>query len=391
MAAAMLQPPSEPKSRGKEVVLRQLHSFLHFPIQFRRVTELTPASPRPSIGAQRSAIFRVVMSVFSIRHVTTYHYHQPVEFGAHRMMLRPRDDDDQKVIDAEIEITPKPKQLAWTLDAFGNHVAIARFADRAAELRFVSNIRLDHTPARFHGTEIKEFARTYPFSYVAEDRSSLESFIVPLSRQPEIDRWAHDFFARMVPPTCTNCSSTYGHHQADLQARSRHKKGVRDPFETLHLGSGSCRDLAMFMMRCTALRGIAARFVSGYLHLPDDGDDDDAAGGNTHAWVQVYVPGPGWVDFDPSGGGVGNENLHPRRGRASPSGGNPPARHMVRDGGGSLGHECRSKVKAAAAPTSKVAQCLDDGSLRGDLVLFWRHFICPDAKLRQRPWPESMG
>jgi transglutaminase-like putative cysteine protease len=249
------------------------------------------------------------MSVFSIRHVTTYHYHQPVEFGVHRMMLRPRDDDDQKVIYAEIEITPKPKQLAWTLDAFGNHVAIARFADRAAELRFVSNIRLDHTPAGFHATKIKDFARTYPFSYVAEDRSSLESFIVPLTRQPEIDRWGTRFFradgSADMHELLVNMTATI---KQTFKHGARHEKGVRDPLETLHLGSGSCRDLAMFMIALLRSRGIAARFVSGYLHLPDDGDDD-AAGGNTHAWVQVYVPGPGWVDFDPSGGGVGNENL----------------------------------------------------------------------------------
>ena len=72
------------------------------------------------------------------------------------------------------------------------------------------------------------------------------------------------------------------------------------------------------MIAALRSRGIAARFVSGYVHLTDD-DDDCAAGGNTHAWVQVYVPGPGWVDFDPSGGVVGNQNLirvavahHPR-------------------------------------------------------------------------------
>ena len=100
---------------------------------------------------------------------------------------------------------------------------------------------------------------------------------------------------------------------------SRHEKGIQDPVRTLNLGSGSCRDLAVLMIAALRSRGIAARFVSGYLHLPDDDDDDDVAGGNTHAWVQVYVPGPGWVDFDPSSGIVGNQNLirvaavhHPR-------------------------------------------------------------------------------
>jgi transglutaminase-like putative cysteine protease len=64
------------------------------------------------------------------------------------------------------------------------------------------------------------------------------------------------------------------------------------------------------MLMIAALRslGIAARFVSGYLHLADD-DDDSFSGGNTHAWVQVYVPGPGWIDFDPSSGMVGNQDL----------------------------------------------------------------------------------
>ena len=52
------------------------------------------------------------MPILSVRHVTTYRYRRPVAFGEHRMMLRPRDDDDQKVIEAELEITPRPKQLA---------------------------------------------------------------------------------------------------------------------------------------------------------------------------------------------------------------------------------------------------------------------------------------
>ena len=88
---------------------------------------------------------------------------------------------------------------------------------------------------------------------------------------------------------------------------SRHEKGTRDPTKTLQIGSGSCRDLAMLMIAALRSLGIAARFVSGYLNLDDD--DDHVTGGNTHAWVQVYVPGPGWIDFDPSSGVVGNQNL----------------------------------------------------------------------------------
>jgi transglutaminase-like putative cysteine protease len=95
---------------------------------------------------------------------------------------------------------------------------------------------------------------------------------------------------------------------------SRHEEGIQDPEQTLALGSGSCRDVAVLMIAALRSRGIAARFVSGYVHLIDDDEDCRALnaeinGGNTHAWVQVYVPGPGWVDFDPAAGLPENHNL----------------------------------------------------------------------------------
>ena len=89
------------------------------------------------------------------------------------MMLRPRDDVDQKVLEFELEITPAPSQLTWTRDIFGNQVATARFGEWASELRFESTIRLEHTPAGFPEADIEDFARTYPFAYGAEDRLSL--------------------------------------------------------------------------------------------------------------------------------------------------------------------------------------------------------------------------
>jgi transglutaminase-like putative cysteine protease len=259
------------------------------------------------------------MPILSIRHVTTYHYNQPVAFGEHRMMLRPRDDDDQKVFETGLKITPRPRQLAWTQDSFGNHVATAHFADRACELRFVSNIRLDHAPVDFCATDIKDFARTYPFAYAAEDSFGLERFIRPLSPHPAIDRWSSTFFRKDgsadTHELLVDITRTI---RRTVEHVSRHEKGIQAPARTLKLGRGSCRDLAVLMIAALRLRGIAARFVSGYVHLADD-DDDCATGGNTHAWVQVYVPGPGWVDFDPSGGIVGNQNLirvavahHPR-------------------------------------------------------------------------------
>jgi transglutaminase-like putative cysteine protease len=259
------------------------------------------------------------MSILSISHVTTYHYSRPVAFGEHRLMLRPRDDSDQKIIEAELEITPSPKQIAWARDGFGNHVATAHFGGRARELRFVSRIRLDHTSRDFSAADIESFALTYPFAYAPEDRPGLIRFMQPLSPHPAIDLWSATFFRKDGSADTREllCEMTRTIRRT-FRHVSRHEKGIQEPAATLHLGSGSCRDLAVLMIAALRARGIAARFVSGYLHLADD-DDDCAEGGNTHAWLQVYVPGPGWVDFDPSGGSVGNKNLirvavahHPR-------------------------------------------------------------------------------
>jgi transglutaminase-like putative cysteine protease len=249
------------------------------------------------------------MPILTIRHVTTYHYRQPVAFGEHRMMLRPRDDDDQKVLESDLEITPEPSRLSWTLDRFGNHVATARFAERAAKLRFASTIRLDHAPGSFRAADIEDFARTHPFAYAAEDRSGLARFIAPLSPHPKVDRWAGRFLRddgsadthELLVDMTETIRRTFKHV-------ARHENGIQAPVRTLQLASGSCRDLAVLMIAALRSLGIAARFVSGYLHVADDDDDHDT-GGNTHAWVQVYVPGPGWVDCDPSSGMVGNENL----------------------------------------------------------------------------------
>jgi transglutaminase-like putative cysteine protease len=249
------------------------------------------------------------MPILTIRHVTTYHYKQPVAFGDHRMMLHPRDDGDQKVLESQLNITPGPSQLTWAQDTFGNHVATARFADRASELRFESALRVDQAPAGFRAVDIVEYARAYPFAYAAEDSPGHVHFTTRPSAHPMLDRWAASFLREdgsaethdlLVDMTQT-IRRTFKHV-------ARHEKGTLDPIETLKGASGSCRDLAMLMIAALRSLGIAARFVSGYLHLADD-DDDCFTGGNTHAWVQAYIPGPGWVDFDPSSGMIGNQNL----------------------------------------------------------------------------------
>jgi len=249
------------------------------------------------------------MPILTIRHVTTYRYKQAVAFGEHRLMLRPRDDDDQKILEFGLEIKPEPSRITWIQDIFGNHVANACFADLASELRFESTVRLDHASTVLREADIEDFARTYPFAYEADERTRLARFIEPSCACPPLDRWAASFLrpdgSADVRDLLVDMTQTI---KRTFKHLARHEKGIQDPARTLQLMSGSCRDFAMLMIAALRSLGIATRFASGYLHLAND-DDDRVTGGNTHAWAQVYVPGPGWVDFDPSSGTVGNQNL----------------------------------------------------------------------------------
>jgi transglutaminase-like putative cysteine protease len=226
------------------------------------------------------------------------------------MMLRPRDDDDQRVLEAELEVTPAPSEISWTRDSFGNHVAIAHFVERSSELRVESKIRVDHAPGVFRAADIEDFAQTFPFAYAKEDEHSLACFRTPQFPHPKLNRWSAQFLRKDgSADTCELLLNMTQTIRRTFKHAARHEKGIQDPIRTLELASGSCRDLAVLMITALRSLGIAARFVSGYLHLGDDDDHADVAGGNTHAWVQVYLPGSGWVDFDPSSGMFGNGNL----------------------------------------------------------------------------------
>src|SRR5271156_3817058 len=252
------------------------------------------------------------MRLITVRHITAYRYKQPVSFGEHRMMLRPRDSYDQRLTDIRLDITPEPAAPRWVHDVFGNCVAIAGFSGRATELAFDSTIRLDHSPTNTLEFQIEDYASTYPFSYGSEESPDLLRSIERQYFDPthEIDRWARQFLRRQGPTGTREllAAITLAIRERFTYVR-RPEFGTQDPIETLKLGSGSCRDFAVLMMEAVRSLGFAARFVSGYLYSPGRDGGANRGGGSTHAWVQVYVPGAGWMEFDPTNGIVGSHDL----------------------------------------------------------------------------------
>lgn len=251
------------------------------------------------------------MKILTVRHVTTYRYKQPVAFGEHRLMLRPRDSYDQKLLDARLAITPEPVDLRWLHDVFGNCVAVARFAGRATELRFDSVIRLDHSSDHALDFRIEDYARRYPFTYGAEEMPDLLRAIERqyLDPEHEIDGWARQFLRHDGRADTVEMLAQMTHAiRANFHYLAREESGIQDPVKTLRQGNGSCRDFAVLMMEAVRALGLAAHFVSGYLHV-SEGSAAAHGAGATHAWLRVYLPGAGWVEFDPTNGIVGSHDL----------------------------------------------------------------------------------
>jgi transglutaminase-like putative cysteine protease len=250
---------------------------------------------------------------FSIRHITLYRYRRPVEFDEHRAMFRPRDSHDLRVLDAQLILSP-PGEVRWIHDVFSNSIALITFARRAAELRFESLIEIEQYPLGDPTMMLREYAAHYPFRYDNDQVTDLLPTLQCHYPDPEgaISAWARQFLdSGESTSTETLLARITRAIKAQFIYEPRAIHGTRPPAETLRLRSGTCRDFALFMIEVVRSLGLAARFVTGYLYDPAlDGAGPGLTGaGSTHAWVEVYLPGAGWIEFDPTNGLVGGANL----------------------------------------------------------------------------------
>ena len=253
------------------------------------------------------------MTILTVLHRTTYRYANPVRFGEHRLMMRPRDSHDLRLIETGLSIWP-PASVRWIHDVFGNSVAVASFRADGSELVVDSRFRAQHYPLPEEALGVEAFARRYPFSYDAEEIPDLGRTVERHYPDPshEIDAWARGFVNEADHDTVAILVAMTRAIKQRFLYNPRDALGTQEPLVTLRTGSGTCRDYALFLMEAARSLGFAARFVSGYLYdssLGRDGAEAVVGAGSTHAWVQIYLPGAGWVEFDPTNGLVGGRDL----------------------------------------------------------------------------------
>lgn len=242
------------------------------------------------------------MRRLKILHRTYYAFSGQVQLQPHRLLLRPREGPGLRIEYYALDTVPTAR-LRWLRDIHDNAAAIATFEGPVSHLSIISECTVqqhDETPLDFL---VADFAVNYPFHYESDSVELLRPFLgnVPHDSAGLLAAWVGRYWnPGEVIQTYGLLARLCAGIRESLTYQVREQPGVQSAAETLTRCAGSCRDFARLFMEAAQLLGLAARFVSGYLHAPFD----DGRSGSTHAWAEVYLPGAGWKGFDPTLGEV---------------------------------------------------------------------------------------
>lgn len=242
------------------------------------------------------------MRRFKILHRTYYNFAGTVRLEPHTLRLRPKEGHVLRIESASLDITPAAT-LRWHNDVEDNSVAIASFSTPTRQLAIESEIviqQFNESPLDFL---VDIYAAQYPFAYGEEDRLVLAPYLLTVARQDaeRLAQWVAGSWRAGEPiQTYALLQRLCVRIHQSLAYQAREQPGVQTPAETLSRGTGSCRDFANLFMEAARYLGLAARFVSGYLYA----EPSAANYGSTHAWAEVFLPGAGWIGFDPTIGKI---------------------------------------------------------------------------------------
>ena len=257
---------------------------------------------------------KTTMARIEIKHSTEYTYRSAVHLLRHRLMVRPDDSHDLKLHGAELQVEPEPASVRWKHDAFDNSICFLEWPEELAtdRLSIVSTLDLTHHP---DGPPLPKYgldvvAHPFPFSYAQDEIADIARLAERQMPDPDrkVDAWARRTVAEAGSPTTLDVLEAMTRAiQRDFRYGARHEEGTQTAAQTIELGTGTCRDFAVLMMEALRSFGLAARFVTGYLYDATSGET--RGGGSTHAWCSVYLPGAGWVEYDPTNGLIAGANL----------------------------------------------------------------------------------
>jgi transglutaminase-like putative cysteine protease len=246
-------------------------------------------------------------ALVALSHVTTYAYRRPVDFHPHRLLLRPRDDGGLRVVAHQLRCSPSAA-VRWSQDLFGNLLATARFSAMETTLTISNHLVLDIDADAWPVFPIEPRAQAYPFAYTSDEQSDLAPLRDATGVDETVCAWARGFVAAPTTDTLSLLKDINAGVQSAVRYCRRDEPGAQDGAATLKSRRGSCRDLAALFNEAVRSLGFGARAVSGYLI---DQRSEQTLSDTMHAWSEVYLPGAGWITFDPTHARMGRAGLIP--------------------------------------------------------------------------------
>jgi uncharacterized protein (DUF2126 family)/transglutaminase-like putative cysteine protease len=263
----------------------------------------------------------------ALSHRTTYRFDRHVAIAPHEIRLRPAPHCRTPILSYSLNVKPSPHFLNWQQDPYGNWVARLVFPERADAIEIEVDLIADLTVINPFDFFVEPYAETFPFAYAPALAKELIPFLETVPLGPRLDAWLADFRKTIAKDESPVLMLVRLNQllQGQIRYLVRMQPGVQTPEETLENASGSCRDTGWLLVQIMRHLGLAARFASGYLvQLVADIKALDGPSGTTqdftdlHAWAEVFIPGAGWIGFDPTSGLLAGEGHIPLACTADP-------------------------------------------------------------------------
>jgi uncharacterized protein (DUF2126 family)/transglutaminase-like putative cysteine protease len=253
----------------------------------------------------------------ALNHVTHYRYDRLVTLSPQIVRLRPAPHCRTRILAYSLRVEPAEHFINWQQDPEANYLARLTFPEKTREFRLAVDLVAEMSVLNPFDFFLEPYAQQYPFEYDPGEQRELAPYLARLPATRHFAGYLESILRRhkSVVDFLVDLNLRLSR---DVRYLIRMQPGVQTPEETLENASGSCRDSAWLLVQLLRHLGLAARFVSGYLIqlTPDVKSLDGPSGPATdftdlHAWCEVYLPGAGWIGFDPTSGLLAGEGHIP--------------------------------------------------------------------------------
>ncbi|MGB5553712.1 MAG: transglutaminase family protein [Flavobacteriaceae bacterium] len=249
--------------------------------------------------------------IFNVTHITTYKYNAPVSYCHNIATLRPRESKGQELLDYKIKVSPEPSEISERIDFFGNYITRFSIQTEHTTLKVTTKSTIQRDYAQFHESFNSQACRSVTMNdalyalhgmhpeileakqfllesiFIRKTDTAIKEYAeISFKGNRSVFEAAYELMQRIY--TDFDFDAEFSTIATPIEEVMREKKGV-------------CQDFAQIAIACIRSIGLPAKYISGYIEtLPPPGKTKLVGADASHAWFAIFIPGFGWVDFDPT-------------------------------------------------------------------------------------------